>query len=137
MKPYSEKSICSKCGHDVIETRYCGPGANRYDMARCLVDGEHLHRTCKRCGYEWLEAPLDAKVTTDGPLYTSRASHPKGFVTCRTLGVDVSTGEHYEGSVLSEDDDRVRHYLLHEATPLEIEEALAQAKEGEDGLCCG
>ncbi len=33
---------------------------------RDLVEGEHMHRHCQGCHYEWFEKPLDKKVDTDG-----------------------------------------------------------------------
>jgi hypothetical protein len=48
---------CPKCGYGDICTTYCA-----HEQPACLcwcrVDGEHLHRICRRCGYEWLAACL-------------------------------------------------------------------------------
>ncbi len=44
---YDEKR-CQKCGAISAKTRYC---------EKCDEhETEHVHRSCKRCGYHWLEA---------------------------------------------------------------------------------
>jgi len=45
---FNEKATCSKCGGKDIRAKYCTDG----------WAGEHLHRWCHRCGYEWVEACL-------------------------------------------------------------------------------
>lgn len=58
MKPYDEKTVCPKCGWKVISTRY---HAKPEPLQACAIagGGEHMHRKCERCGYEWLEGPLE------------------------------------------------------------------------------
>ena len=50
--------VCLKCGFSEAGIQYC-------DAPGCLLwaSGEHLHRTCSRCGYTWVEATLDRDVT--------------------------------------------------------------------------
>ncbi len=64
LEPFNEGATCPKCGHDDISTRYC---KDRRPVELCwpYVTGEHLHRTCKRCGFEWLEGCLDAEDSND------------------------------------------------------------------------
>ena len=60
---YRADAICSKCGDADIATEY-QPNSHRCSpLAACWVlriQG-HIHRHCRRCGNDWLEAPLDAK----------------------------------------------------------------------------
>lgn len=58
---YSGATVCPKCGHEEVSTRYCGLGFER--LPHCNDPRphlEHLHRTCQNCVYDWLEACLDA-----------------------------------------------------------------------------
>jgi hypothetical protein len=42
-----------KCGHEGISIRYCdGTYAKRTYRDQCRL-GEHFHRYCRRCSYEW------------------------------------------------------------------------------------
>ncbi len=56
---YSETSACPKCGCTAADTKWCGGATNPDHVPGCVVEGEHLHRTCARCGYMRLELPLD------------------------------------------------------------------------------
>ena len=52
MNAFDAANPCPKCGTK---------GATFYhhaDACAPLADVEHMHRTCKGCGYEWAEAPL-------------------------------------------------------------------------------
>ena len=55
---------CAKCGGGDILTRWHTGG--RYGVAGCgygakiVKTGEHLHRTCRTCQYEWTEKCADA-----------------------------------------------------------------------------
>lgn len=61
---YNESGACSKCGNKEVSTRYCQCGGQwNYDLSYPICRGEgtppeHLHRVCKRCCFEWLEAIL-------------------------------------------------------------------------------
>lgn len=60
-----EHPLCAKCGHDYASILYHeGSRVESVSPARCSAfqvnfDGEHLHLTCSRCGYEWCEKPVD------------------------------------------------------------------------------
>jgi len=67
LPPYNSNARCPKCGtgkdEGEIRTRWCeGEHMTEIRMnawgtrtLRCPA-GEHFHRTCSTCGYEWLEA---------------------------------------------------------------------------------
>lgn len=60
---YSETSACPKCGCTTASARWCPGTADPRHLPGCTVDpaeGEHIHRKCANCGYERIEAPLDA-----------------------------------------------------------------------------
>ncbi len=52
-------SICSKCGNENIGTKYCPGVESTAHVKGCDAAGEHLHRTCSKCGYTWIENTLD------------------------------------------------------------------------------
>ena len=64
LQPFSgHKTACPKCSSRDVGIRYCAlPGPQRltYYGPECPggadVVIEHFHRSCKACGYEWLEA---------------------------------------------------------------------------------
>jgi hypothetical protein len=59
MKPFDENARCPKCGGADIHAQY---GADQFQCHNwnCRVGKEHIHRYCRRCGYGWVEAPMDA-----------------------------------------------------------------------------
>lgn len=76
LPPFDPDSQCQKCGGEGAEARYCrGVPAPQVLDGRPVeiilmfyghvvppdcsarVEGEHQHRTCRRCRYEWLERP--------------------------------------------------------------------------------
>ncbi len=58
---YDPKRACPKCNNTQASSRFCpGKGFKRH-VPGCNLDGEHIHRVCARCGYEWISTPLDAK----------------------------------------------------------------------------
>jgi predicted nucleic-acid-binding Zn-ribbon protein len=59
MARYRPESACEKCGNTTAATVYCGGAGDREHVAGCEESGEHLHRTCARCGYRWLEDTLN------------------------------------------------------------------------------
>jgi len=59
MDIFSKNSSCPKCGNTTASARWCGGAADKNHIPGCMVEGEHIHRICARCGYEWLELPLD------------------------------------------------------------------------------
>jgi len=67
MQPFNPDAKCAKCGSDNIHSIFC-VDPRYYSSCRKWpneVREEHIHRNCKTCRYEWLEAPLDKKVDTD------------------------------------------------------------------------
>lgn len=54
---------CVKCGHDDISAQF--EEASEYGHYPCHVTCEHIHRRCRRCGYAWIELPLDAQGADD------------------------------------------------------------------------
>lgn len=68
MPPFNGEATCPKCGHDDIGTHYCEEQARTF-TPHCASPWErvgHLHRKCRRCNYEWIEAPLDAATGGSG-----------------------------------------------------------------------
>lgn len=58
MEKFSLKSMCKMCGFNKIDTKYCD--------GHLLCSGgvqDHLHRTCKRCSYDWVMSPKSIKET--------------------------------------------------------------------------
>lgn len=60
---------CVKCGSDDIYTRWhrgiddCSYSERKrrgYQEKRAELDPEHLHRTCRGCGFDWTTRPADA-----------------------------------------------------------------------------
>ncbi len=68
MNKFNNSATCSKCGSSNVSARYCEHDwCSDFDhkYGRCqAADGPHIHRYCRRCGYDWLEAPLDAEEPT-------------------------------------------------------------------------
>ena len=57
MQQFQEHRNCPKCGSISVKTEYHGhvrPSGCSFRL------GEHLHRLCQGCHYDWLERPLDA-----------------------------------------------------------------------------
>jgi predicted nucleic-acid-binding Zn-ribbon protein len=60
VNPYDPDATCPKCGCQQVNTYYCTDYTPWYRERRNRCPGgEHLHRACSRCRYEWFEAPLD------------------------------------------------------------------------------
>jgi len=58
MDRFNAKTRCLKCGGEA-STEWHMQDDDRCDID--LRDSEHLHRTCTRCGYDWLEKCLDVE----------------------------------------------------------------------------
>ena len=60
MPRYDPMHPCPKCGYNMAGSHYC---EEQYApmAARTCADTPHIHRYCRRCEWEWLEAPLDAE----------------------------------------------------------------------------
>ena len=80
MKKYDKDATCCKCGGDDIEAEHWA--AHKCpDEYKPLIEAtgqksrdlpEHIARTCKNCGHEWDEAPLDKEPShaLDSKVYT-------------------------------------------------------------------
>ncbi len=58
---FSASAVCSKCGHDDISVIYRQSGYECSYPRPCGMsqfDGEHMDRSCRRCGYSWAESVL-------------------------------------------------------------------------------
>lgn len=67
VKPYDATSVCPKCGHDKVGTRYEGPIEQdpcwydrKYKPVGKWPEAEYQHRTCERCRYEWPQSIASA-----------------------------------------------------------------------------
>ena len=68
MKRFKQDSKCAKCGmysasHIWHESDYHCRGDEIQPMTK-RFRGEHIHRKCNQCGYEWPELPLDRQDST-------------------------------------------------------------------------
>ena len=62
MEAFDPRSKCPKCGSKDISTQWCRGGELRWNAAHGQCpSGEHMDRTCKRCGHLWPEACMDAE----------------------------------------------------------------------------
>ena len=69
LPPYYPDGPCAKCGAIDARTSYHQGGLD------CLYSerkrdypaevGEHLHRRCQRCGYDWRDATVEALPTIE------------------------------------------------------------------------
>jgi len=55
--PYNPAAVCTKCGFKEVGIEY----HHRWNCPWGYCAENHLHRTCMRCNYQWIEAPVDAK----------------------------------------------------------------------------
>jgi hypothetical protein len=64
MNKYDENSSCSKCGSTSVRTTWLPHDESRWLQQtirkEVRLKCEHIRRTCERCYYMWVEAPLDA-----------------------------------------------------------------------------
>lgn len=60
MQPFGSSEACLKCGGTEIGARWC-----HWWLCATGVRKEHVHRNCTRCGYGWLEVPLDAAALAE------------------------------------------------------------------------
>lgn len=56
---FDASRACSKCGCPNASTKYCMGTGSSNRVTTCEIEGEHLHRVCAKCGYEWLENTLE------------------------------------------------------------------------------
>lgn len=65
MHSEATKSSCPKCGSRDVVVRYHRGGwlCNTWSrFTNSHASGEHLHRFCERCGYDWTTDVLNAKA---------------------------------------------------------------------------
>ena len=64
--PFDPDARCIKCGGEDIWAQWKSGGWPNTcsTISKCWlsVSVEHIHRGCRRCHYEWIEAPLDSPV---------------------------------------------------------------------------
>jgi len=59
---------CAKCGSTDIMTKFhnsryaCDRSTGTWSAVAYTFEGEHLHKTCRDCGYQWPDTPLDVKT---------------------------------------------------------------------------
>lgn len=72
IKPYAGPVQCPMCAHRDVTVEYCGrvlETSRRKASCRGNETGnDHLHRVCRRCGYEWLEMTWDATLALPGVM---------------------------------------------------------------------
>ena len=66
MTPFKENATCPKCGDGFIAAQYYPQHEDRWvsNVGDEVASErrEHIRRRCRRCGYQWNEAPLDAAL---------------------------------------------------------------------------
>ncbi len=67
--PFNPDARCAKCGHDDISAHY-DEGCS---ATGCPRHPERIDRHCRRCHFEWSEAPLNSPMRSPRP-----ASVPNG-----------------------------------------------------------
>jgi len=60
---YDPTAVCPKCGEKDAGSTYHEAKTAPWG---CYEVVAHIHRSCHRCGYDWAEAPLDAKAAEGG-----------------------------------------------------------------------
>jgi predicted RNA-binding Zn-ribbon protein involved in translation (DUF1610 family) len=68
LEPYDDDANCRACGHVEITTQYhsskwdctynCGTDVPNQSRVTDRKDA-HIFRRCQRCGFKWLERPLN------------------------------------------------------------------------------
>ncbi len=92
LKPFDENAACPKCGAqaDEISTTYAEGACIPENGYGCGQQGEHIHRTCDRCGYDWAEACLDGELPPAPPSDLERL--------CDQIGADaIAEALHWRG----------------------------------------
>lgn len=65
--PFNEQAACPKCGHTDISTQFRSFYSTFVGCVSGCPDEEHMHRTCRNCGYRWPEACRDENPATPEP----------------------------------------------------------------------
>lgn len=66
IEPFNAQSKCPKCSGEEVKTHYC-KGVYFSWECRSGKGGEHLHRVCNRCHYEWLQAVIPVEPIEEKP----------------------------------------------------------------------
>ena len=62
MNIYNSNNKCPKCGgKEIKDSHHSNITKCRSYIYHSSFDGEHIHRKCERCHYEWPERPLDVE----------------------------------------------------------------------------
>jgi len=71
MKLYDPDATCAKCGQTPVASRFCDRtgewwpfGPDKIPHPRAFTTNGHIHRTCPRCDFDWLELALDSRELT-------------------------------------------------------------------------
>ncbi|KKL76396.1 hypothetical protein LCGC14_0412030 [marine sediment metagenome] len=59
MKKFTPNAKCVKCGRNDVVFKYCAGHEYFFPYCRLHKSGEHQHRICRCCGYQWIETCLD------------------------------------------------------------------------------
>lgn len=59
MEVFDRSRNCPKCGSNNPSENAYHPTSMEFEHG--CVEGEHIHRKCVDCYYQWSEAPLDAQ----------------------------------------------------------------------------
>ena len=79
LPPFSATSTCPKCLYDRVNVRYSDGFWRKSCVYQCPEQGkgEHIERTCQRCGYSWQEAcATDQQQPGDGRGTRNNAVEP-------------------------------------------------------------
>jgi hypothetical protein len=72
LKPFTGAAQCPMCAHRDVAVDYCGrvleTSRRKASCRGNEVVDNHLHRICRRCGYEWLELTWDATLAMPGVM---------------------------------------------------------------------
>lgn len=66
---YDEQRPCPKCHWSPVSERFCTqqmpPVGIAYPWHPFVAEKSHIHRTCGRCSYAWLELAMDTPELTE------------------------------------------------------------------------
>jgi hypothetical protein len=135
---------CPKCGSDKHLVRYCYPnqGRNVPHYPNCELDGEHLHRGCGACRYQWIERCLDQAMLSEERGEIAAESELAALLAAlcsHTGGVSMSRETLYQhrGWILKFVRDGERDFVTvtSEAPPPQVgEPGVMPQSEFEEGL---
>lgn len=65
---YSNHAICAACGYDKLDVRHCKGLISTCELG---APRNHLHRTCQRCSWSWIEGRKDDAKAKEQPNVSS------------------------------------------------------------------